>query len=218
MAHKFALKHKIDGTVFEHPDLIQRRYFATIDAVLNYIKSVPARTYIVIDSLGQELPHFFNDLPMYAVRHKTGTLYQPPIGSSWNTTKAVVLRAFRTDPRRSEEGYKELLNEDRWYVCDQFLREVRTDRERFITIPQEPGLWALLIQNGPHKALAKRSNGLCWFASLSGLKRFVANDSSFIKVKTVGIRTQARVRQGLTVIRSLGNGEYEKLPEIDLFL
>jgi len=218
--HKFQLRDPKTGQIFHHAGLVQRKFFTSPRAVRDFIVDNVGCGLVVLDSLGQELPHFFSEYGMYAVRHKKGMLYSKASneGALWCKRICDVCKTFDEDPRRQDGSIPELETPQQWYVVDQFLRLATPGLERFFKVPDKPGRWALMRKIGGMEGLVKRSNGKYWFATLNGLKRFATSGDLMFTTERTGNQVFMNARKGFRAVRSLGDGEYEELPDVDLFL
>ena len=249
--HKYQILNRDTGKVFEHSGLVQRKFFTTIKAVTEFVSTNPGVTFSVHDSLGQELPHFFSDVPMYAIRHKMGKLWVPEDdenGSAmWSRycgriairfdrdkrgkTQLKQLKEYqRTKHKRLEEDLRdwrkkfketripELEKPENWKMVDQFLREKTRGLDRFFRVPKEAGKWGLLYNYAGEMGLLVGRSGVSWFKTLNGLKQFATNDGKILKVEKYHTKMIVTQKRGFTVVRSTGHGEYELLPEVDLYL
>lgn len=221
--HKYQIVDKETGKVFEHSGLAQRKFFTTIWAVNEFVEDNQGATFSVYDSLGQELPHFFSDVPMFAIRHKMGKLWVPEGAETamWSKTCGRIASRFDCDPRLRDVGkdaIPELKKPEDWIMVDQFLREKTKAFDRFFKVPEEAGMWGLLYNYAGNKGLLVGRCGNTWFKTLNGLKQFATNDNKMLSVEKYHSKLIVKQKRGFTVVRSTGHGEYELMPEVDLYL
>lgn len=217
---KFQILNRDTGKVFEHSALAQHKFFTTIKAVNEFVEENQGVTFSIHDSLGQELPHFFSDVPMFAIRHKMGKLWVPEgaEGAMWSKTCGRIASRFDRDPRLRKDIIPELKKPEHWFMVDQFLREKTKAFDRFFKVPNEAGMWGLLYNYAGNTGLVIGRTGNAWFKTLNGLKQFATNDNKMLHVEKYHKQMIVKQKRGYTAVRSTGHGEYELMPEVDLYL
>ena len=155
--------------------------------------------HTVYTSGHQALPHFFSDVPYYAVRHKKGLILEP-----WSLKPGDARRRFSQHKHRYDPGYEDLLDLESWTMIDHQNVPVYEGRTRHWVTPDEPGQFALRFSHAGHTYLYLNSRNKAWCKNIHSLYCF-ASGRSFN-------------RRSTTVIESTGQGKWQKRPEIDPWL
>jgi hypothetical protein len=200
----------------EHASLVEYKFFSTASAVEDFVRNNPGSRWEVVDSLGQALPHFFSDAPMYCMRHRSSGLW-----GDWYPSPGHCRRRFATFPGRYDDLNVEMRNPKLWEVVDHRKRVVRPGLTYNPHVPDQPGLYGIGRVVGSLEYLFEKSDGpkdmRCWFKNLKALKNWVGGNGQCMVVKIRGRSRVLKPAPGLFVVRTLGNGEYERLGEIDPF-
>jgi len=152
--------------------------------------------HVAILSDYQELPHYFDDAPMYACRHKKGVILEP-----WCDSPGQVKRRFATNPRRTWTGYEELLHPENWHMIDHQGIKVLEGKTRHFDVPQEAGIWAFMQSNAGLTYAFTGADGKAWRKSLKAIYSFVSG--------------RHLPKKGSFLAETLGDGTFKKRDDLD---
>lgn len=168
-----------------------------------YLQETGQWNHVAVDAFGNELPHYFSEEPMYTVRHFKGGWS----AMLWRDTPKKAVRAFLD--ARDKQGYalEPLVGKRggrQWCIVDHRGNLYQDGKNRFWTAPEKAGMFALRRTWAGDDYLFANTKGETWMKSLNAVYRFVSFNSF--------------PRKGVTVLESLGNGEWKERPEIDPFM